>query len=150
MWLCYTVAFHKLKMNLLSTSPPCRLPFLYRTYCFQSLEYYSRNIAYIYIYAYISIWKWKVKVLVAQLCLTLWDPMDCSPPGSSVHGILQARILDWLAISFSRGSSRPSDWTQVSCIAGRFFTVWATREALSIYHLPIIVPSRAARRILVP
>ena len=59
-----------------------------------------------------------MKVLVAQLCLTLWDPMDCSPPGSSVHGILQARILDWLAISFSRGSSRPSDWTQVSCIAG--------------------------------
>ena len=51
----------------------------------------------------------------------LCDPMDCSPPGFSVHGILQARILDWVAISFSRGSSQPRDWTWVSCIAGRFF-----------------------------
>ena len=59
---------------------------------------------------------------VAQSCPTLCDPMDCSPPGSSVHGILQARILEWVAISFSRGSSQPRDRTQVSCIAGRFFT----------------------------
>ena len=49
-------------------------------------------------------------------------PADCSPPGSSVHGILQARIIDWVANPFSRGSSQPKDWTQVSCIAGRFFT----------------------------
>ena len=55
--------------------------------------------------------------------------MDCSPPGSSVHGILQARILEWVAISFSRGSSQPGDWTQISCIAGRCFNLWATREA---------------------
>ena len=55
--------------------------------------------------------------------------MDCSPPGSSVHGFLQARILEWVAIFFSRGSSQPRDQTQVSCIAGRFFTVWTTREA---------------------
>ena len=53
-----------------------------------------------------------------------------SPPGSSVHGILQARILEWVAISFSRGSSRPRDWTQVSHIAGRCFNLWPTREAL--------------------
>ena len=53
--------------------------------------------------------------------------MDCSLPGSSVHRILQARILEWVAISFSRASSWPKDWTQVSCIAGRFFTVWATQ-----------------------
>ena len=52
---------------------------------------------------------------------SLW-PMDCSPPGSSVHGILQARILEWVAISFPRGSSQPRDWTQVSLVAGRFFT----------------------------
>ena len=65
----------------------------------------------------------KVKVLVAQLCLTLCDPMDCRPPSSSVHGILQARILEWVAIPFSRGSFQPRDRTQVSCIAGRFFTV---------------------------
>ena len=66
---------------------------------------------------------------VAQSCPTLRDPMDCSPPGSSVHGILQARTLEWVAIPFSRGSSQPRDWTWVSCIAGRFFTIWATREA---------------------
>ena len=64
---------------------------------------------------------------VAQSCPTLCDPMDCSPPGSSVHGILQARILEWVAISFSRGSSQPRDWTRVSCIAGRHFILWATR-----------------------
>ena len=52
------------------------------------------------------------QVLVAQLCLTLCDPMDGSPPGSSVHGILQARILKWVAIPFSRGSSQPRDWTR--------------------------------------
>ena len=67
---------------------------------------------------------------VAQLCLTLCDPMDCSLPGSSIHGIFQARILEWTDISFSRGSSQPKDWTWVSCIAGRRFTVWVTREAL--------------------
>ena len=54
--------------------------------------------------------------------------MVCSQPGSSVHGIFQARVLEWGAIAFSRGSSWPSDWTQVSHIVGRFFTLWATRE----------------------
>ena len=57
------------------------------------------------------------------------DPMDCSLPGSSVHGILQARILEWAAISFSRGASWLRDWTLVSFIAGRFSAIWATREA---------------------
>ena len=69
--------------------------------------------------------------LVAQLCLTLCDPMDCSPPGSFVHGILQAWILEWDAISSSRGFSPPRDGAQVSYIAGGFFTVWAIREALN-------------------
>ena len=55
--------------------------------------------------------------------------MDCGLPGSSVHGILQAWILEWVAIPFSKESSWPRDWTQVSRIAGRFFTIWATREA---------------------
>ena len=64
-----------------------------------------------------------LKVLVAQLCLTLCNPMDYSPPGSSVHGILQARILEWIAIFFSRGSSWPRDQTLVFCIAGRFFSL---------------------------
>ena len=58
--------------------------------------------------------------------------MDCSLPGSPVHGIFQARILEWVAISFSRRSSWPRDWTWVSCIVGRHFTIWATREA----HFP--------------
>ena len=65
---------------------------------------------------------------VAQSCPTLCDPMDHSLPGSSVHGIFQARVLEWGAISFSRGSSQPRDWTQVSWIVGRHFIVWATRE----------------------
>ena len=57
-----------------------------------------------------------------QSCLTLWDPTDCSPPGCSVHGISQARILEWVAISSSRGSSRPRDQAHISCLAVRFFT----------------------------
>ena len=63
------------------------------------------------------------KVKVAQLCPSIFDPMDL------VHGILQARILEWVAFPFSRGSSQPRDQTQVSRIAGRFFTSSATREA---------------------
>ena len=65
---------------------------------------------------------------VTQSCLTLCDPMDCSLPGSSIHGIFQARVLEWVAVSFSRGSSPPRDQTQVSRIVGRCFTIWATRE----------------------
>ena len=65
---------------------------------------------------------------VAQSCPTLCDPMDYSLPGSSVHGIFQAIVLEWIAISFSRGSSQPRDWIRVSCIVDRCFTVWATRE----------------------
>ena len=73
---------------------------------------------------------------VTQLYLTLCDPMDCSPPGSSVHGILKARILERVAISFSRGSSQPRDQTQVFRIAGRHFNLWATREAqLELKHI---------------
>ena len=68
-------------------------------------------------------WCLKFWVLIAQLCLTLCNPIDCSPLGSSVHGVFQARILEWVAISFSRGSSWPRDQTQVSCIAGRLFVL---------------------------
>ena len=72
-------------------------------------------------------------VLITQSCPNLCDPMDCNPPGSSVYEILQARVLEWVAISFSRGSSRPRDQTWVSCIAGRWFDIWATREAHKKY-----------------
>ena len=67
--------------------------------------------------------------LVAKLCQTLCTPMDCSPARSSVHGISQARILEWVAISFSMGSSPPSDGTCVSWIGRRILYHWATREA---------------------
>ena len=65
----------------------------------------------------------KVKVKVTRSCLTLCNPVDCSPPGSSVHGILQARILEWVAMPSSGGSSQPRDRTQVSLIEGGFFTI---------------------------
>ena len=67
----------------------------------------------------------KVKVLVAQACPALCNPMDSIPSSSSFHGILQAWILEWVAVAFSRGSSKPRDPTQVSCISGRFFYHWA-------------------------
>ena len=73
---------------------------------------------------------------VTQSCPTLCDPVDCSPPGSSVHGILQARILEWVAISFSREASQPRDRTQISRIAGRRFNLWATRELKPLYLIP--------------
>ena len=66
---------------------------------------------------------------VAQSCPTLCDPVDSSLPGFSVHGILQARILEWVTISFSRGSSPLTDQTRVSCIGGRYFNLWPTKEA---------------------
>ena len=84
---------------------------------------------------------------VTQSCLTLCGPMDCSLPGSSVHGIFQVRVLEWVAISFSRGSSWSKDWTRVSSIVDWHFTVWAPREVLNVsqhnyklllkVHLPI-------------
>ena len=80
--------------------------------------------------------KWK-GTEVAQLCPTLCDPMNCSLTGSSLHWILQARILEWVAISFSRGSSWHRDQTQVPRIAGRRFNSWATREAKLNYKLSI-------------
>ena len=75
------------------------------------------------------LWKWKCSLLG---CVWLFcNPMDCSLPGSSVHGILQAGILEWVAFPFSRGSSWPRDQTWISYISGRFFKVWATWEAHS-------------------
>ena len=67
----------------------------------------------------------------AQSCPTLWDPRNCNPPGSSVHGILQAGILEWVAISSSKESSQLRDWTNVSCVScitGRLLTLWAIWE----------------------
>ena len=74
------------------------------------------------------LFQWWVRAKSLQSCPTLCNPMDCGPPGSPVHGILQARILQWVVLSFSRESCRPTDPTQASHIAGRLFTDWATRE----------------------
>ena len=71
----------------------------------------------------VNIKNMKVKVKAAQACWTLCKAVDCSPPGSSVHGILLASILEWVAFPFSRGSSQPRSHTQVSSIAGGFFTI---------------------------
>ena len=71
---------------------------------------------------------------VTQSCPTLCDPVDCSLPGSSVHGIFQAIVLEWIAISFSRGSSQPRDRTRVSCIVDRRFTIW---DCVAYYSLMI-------------
>ena len=81
-------------------------------------------------------WKWKS---VAQTCPTLCNLVAFSLPGSSVHGILQARILEWAAFSFSRGSYWLSDWTQVSCITGRFFTIWDTRAGYFVNLLTVVL-----------
>ena len=70
-----------------------------------------------------------------QSCPTLCEPIDGGPPGSSVHGIFQARMLEWVAIYSSKGFSQPRDQTQVSCITGRFFSDWATREAPIIKNI---------------
>ena len=85
--------------------------------------------------------KWSA---VAQSCPTLCDPVDCSLPGSSVHGIFQAIVLEWIAISFSRGSSQPRDRTWVSSIVDRRFTVWATREGLFLQRCSALSHQRPA------
>ena len=97
------------------------------------LKQHSPCLSIINTYKNITSFKWSLldywrKVLITQLCLTL-QPMDYSPPGFSLHGSLQARILEWIAIPFSTGSSRIRDQTWVSCTVGRFFTLWAIRES---------------------
>ena len=82
----------------------------------------------------VNIWSLESESEFAQSCPTLCDPMDCSLPGSSVHGIFQARVLEWADISFSRGSSQPRNRTRVSCVADRCFIIWATREASDPYN----------------
>ena len=86
----------------------------------------------------------KVKVLVSQLCLTLCDPMDCSLPGSSVHEILQARILEWVVIPFSRATSRPRDWPRLCSSLGPEyvlelkFSLHYTRKSLALQADPLL------------
>ena len=100
-------------------------PSLYSLSLFMFVVIFQYTMHFIHIF-YLSL----CYCLASKLCPTLCDLMDCSPPGSSVHGISQARILEWLSISFSRGSSQPSNQTWVPCIAGWFFTSYGC------YHIP--------------
>ena len=93
----------------------------------------------------LSLVSFSVLCFVARSYLTLFNPMDCGPPESSVHA-LQASILEWVTMPSSRGSSQPRDRTQSSCTAGRYFTVWATREATKFPSLPEKIPEGVARR----
>ena len=98
----------------------------------QGLLHYKIHSKYFIISIYYKIHSNYSDNRLESIQTTLCDPMDCSLPGSSVHGTFQARVLEWVAISFYRGSSQPRDWTPVSHIAGRCFIIWATREALCI------------------
>ena len=101
--------------------------FISRTFAFLlplKIPHIPQTIYISLFFAATVIFESEVKVKVSQSCLTLCDPMDYT-----VHGILQARILKWVVFPFSKGSSQPRDWTQVSHIAGKFFTCWATRQA---------------------
>ena len=90
-------------------------------------------------------WRWGRQGNRSE-CQTFCDPMACSLPGSSIHRIFQARVLDRVTISFSRGSSWPKDWTQILCIAGRRFTIWATREARYILDIQVSPASCRTKR----
>ena len=87
-------------------------------------------------------WWWFSPNRSCQVMSYSCDPLDYSLPGSSVHGIFQGRVLKWVAISFSWGSSQLRDRTQVSCIAGRFFTDWATREAPLVLWIYRVLPRK--------
>ena len=111
----------------------CKIPHHFTCFLLQRVKYFSLTV---FMASSLTLrynpmgLSWE---LVCMLCLSVmsyssWPPELYGLPVPSVHGILQARILEWVAIPFSRGSSWPRDWTQVSCIAGGFFTVWATRE----------------------
>ena len=93
------------------------------------------NYELMFLYLSVSLNSWNhFMCLVAQLCLTLCDPMDYSPPGFSVHGIFQSKILERVAMPSSRGSSQPRDTTQVFCIAGRFFTTELSGKPLFLHQ----------------
>ena len=112
------VGLARVGCNLATKPPPPLLRWLYdiSPYSIEVVNYMSSfsNVCFLF------------KMKVTQLYLTLCDSMDFILPGSSVHGISQARIMEWVAIPFSRGSFWPRDQTQVSCIAGRCFTIWST------------------------
>jgi len=111
--------------------------------------HFCTTITTIHLLKFFILQNWKsvlikcVCVLVTRSCPTLCNPIYCSLPGSSAHGILQARILEWVAIPFSRGSSRTRDRTQISCFGGRVFTIWAAAAAaMSLQSCPTLCDPR--------
>ena len=115
----------------MASPEPSLLLFMHFPGCYSSLTSFYSSV--------ILLHEVKMKLSVAQMCLTLFDPMNCSLPGSSVHGILQARILEWVAIPFSGRSYWPRDWMCISCIAGRFFYSLSHQGSPILLHiLPLI------------
>ena len=112
---------------------------IYLFFSFIVYKYEGRYLSYVFPHFILSIYFCLsfvcVKVLVPQSYLTLCDPMDYSPPSSSAQGILQARILEWVAISSFSGSSQPRDWILISCITGRFFLYLLSHQGSSTYPL---------------
>ena len=93
----------------------------------------------IHLFLWKLVWyKQQTLLLLSWLSPSRCNPMDCHPPGSSVHGISQTRILEWVAISFLQGSFWPRDWTHISSIGRWVLYHWATREALNIFYLGIV------------
>ena len=116
------------------------------SFCLPNIQHPHPRIPSFLLYVWTTCFLESEIVLVTQSCPTLCDPMDCSLSGSSVHGSLQARILEWVAIPFSRESSWPRDQTRVFSIVGRFFTIWATREvpgtqSTQRFHICIVLLS---------
>ena len=102
---------------------------------YSKMTHMCTYMAYTYTHLFIHIYTCTCQLL--QSCLTFQDPMDCSPPGSSVYGIFQAKVVEWVSMPSSRGSFWPRDWTRISCasrVAGGFFTCWVTGEALTHMH----------------
>ena len=127
-------------LSLISKSPSLEFWTLVPLHLTWQLSAYYINWGNQAVYITLSIYLVKTTCIYmcAQSCLTLCDPMNCNPPGSSVHGIFLARILEWVAIPFSRGSSQPRNQTwvsHVSCIAGRFFTTEPQGMPISIFYL---------------
>ena len=146
LWPSVTISDHPWSSDLQSVTPSkgSSVPL----FCFICLHNSSWKSGYLFNSFLISaslLWKlflkekWK-HLLVAQWCPALSHPIDCSPPGSSAHGTHQARIVEWVAIPFSRGSSWLRDRTLGSCTVGRFFTIWATREAQALLRQEIYSP----------
>ena len=112
------------------------IQFLNNSFSFCSL---CSDISCPFFHSFFPLSLWKKSGSVNCSILTLCDTMECCLPGSSGHGILQARILEWVAMPFSRGSFWPRDQTQVSCIVGRFFTIWAKLAGAIFYHYRLVL-----------